>query len=421
MAKAKGEWVAERTLSAAKGRFAWRLDEAGNLAIRWREGTRVIAREELERIGDFMADGEWHPASRVTEAAFGGRTARSIEGFLREELGWTKRDGELGAHVGAVLVGPRLWEWNERTRGVMFCQRERSRERLRAHYEACRKGAPRPRPRSARGGTLRRRSRGPQFDLAAAFRGLSKGLRARFETCDAGRHPLEKGQRREAAVREFLRDHLPARYGVTRGEVVAATGEASRQTDVLLYDALQAPSLLATDTSMILAAESVYAAIEIKPRLGVRELEAAVVDIASVKALPRSAILRPGLLSGRGPGPRANPPVFGAVFAFEAQPPARLLEALHRRHEALPPALWVDCVCVLDRAVIYRLGAVPGPAGWTPEASAFRTPLACVEAGGASLLFFTLLLLQDLNAKKLLPPDLLFYSQALRLPKPLVR
>jgi hypothetical protein len=109
------------------------------------------------------------------------------------------------------------------------------------------------------------------------------------------------------------------------------------------------------------------------------------------------------------------------VFAFDGDSPERLQDALAELHSDVPPTLWVDCVCILDRAVIHRHGVIPGPAGWTPEVAVSRGPLTCVEAGADSLLYFYLLLSQDLNAKALAPPDLLLYSRGIALPPPRLR
>ena len=206
-----------------------------------------------------------------------------------------------------------------------------------------------------------------------------------------------------------------------QGEAISSGGQASLQMDVLVYDALQAPVLLASDSSSLLAVESVYAGIEVKPFLSVRALEQAVENLASLKALPSTALTRPR--EGRDPEdmPRANPAVFAAIFAFESDPPLRLLDALCALYKDRPPELWADCVAVLDKAVIYRKTFLPAPQGWSWTYTRHRTPFLCVEAGPDSLLFFYLLLLQDLNTKWLLPPDLMKYSLTLGLPEPTMR
>ena len=419
MGSPEAGWVEEQTLAGKKSRFAWRPDEAGNLTLQAGRRKLVFAREGLERLQAFMADGAWHPASQATEAWIEGQPARSIAGFGREELGWTARQVNAVGLLAAVFANAGAWTWDGRECGVSFQQMDKGLDRIRAYYER-RCGGQRAPERGGRG-TLRRRQEPPPFDLAATFRGLGRALRARLDVAEAGRHPAEKGRRREGALREFLRAHLPPAFGVTQGEAIASNGQSSRQTDVLLYDALHAPVLLATDTSSILAIESVYAGIEVKPFLTARDLAVAAENLASLKALPNSALTRPPGDFDLDKMPTRNPAVFGAVFAYESDPPLRLLDALCALCKDRPPDLWPDSVLVLDKAVIYRKTFRPAPQGWSSGYSKNRTPLLCVEAGVNSLLFFYLLLLQDLNTKTLLPPDLIKYALTLGLPEPTLR
>ena len=407
-------WVEEKTLGARPGRFAWRVDAKGELVVRWRLGTKRMSREELSRLTAFMGDGHWHPASETAADALEGVSAMCIERFLHDELGWRGARPRLSTFVGLVMASAGLWEWNGLRRGMQYLQVSRDLGMLGVHCDERRTtGAPCPVLSRSEEPKLHKREGGPRFSLCETFRSLSRAMRARFETCGAGRHEADKGQRRESALREFLRAQLPGRYGVTRGEAIASLGEASRQADVLVYDALCAPVLLATDASMLLAAESVYAAIEVKPNLRVHDLKTAVRNIASVKSLSREAIVRS--MPPRADEPRENPVPFGAVFAFTSDAPARLLDKLVALHAKLHPSLWVDCVCILDRAVIHRFGFAPGPIGWSPEFATLRTPLACIGAGADSLLLFYLLLCADLNAKTLRPPDLLHYAAGMEL------
>jgi len=453
--KSPAAWVEEETFGNKRIRFAWSLDSRGNVAFRIGAApgaSRCLPREDLERIQGFMADRSWHPASRYVEKKLGDRAKRSIEDFGRGELGWDTRCAKTVPHLCAIFTRSGLWDWNERRKVMAFRQAERDLAGLRAYYKRRRAGDPCPAvqrgsdvPRRHWGGTL--------HDLSVTFRTHSRGLRARFEACLGGRHATEKGQRREMALIQFLREHLPTRYGVTRGEVIASTAECSSQADVLIYDALRSPTLLSTETSCLLAAESVYAAIEVKPRLSAGELVRAAANLRSVKALPRTALLRPyagsvagsqdwlkpGLQTGGEPvrspafrqsskrrqalrnrshviesppeGPRSNPPVFGAVFAIESDPLGRLYSALEDAQRGLDPELWVDCVCILDQAVIYRPGGRAGHAGWTSEFSDAPPPTRIALAGPDALLYFYLTLLQDINTKTLLPPDLEFYWQ----------
>jgi hypothetical protein len=218
------------------------------------------------------------------------------------------------------------------------------------------------------------------------------------------------GQRGVGVVREFLRAQLPPCYGVTRGEVASATGEVSRQVDVLVYDAWRTPPLLESEGSRLLPVESVYAAIEVKPRLTVTELRGAVANVRSVKALGGAAAQAAGVEA-------TERPIFGAIFSFEAMDHRLLGRELRELQGGRSVALWVDCVCVLDEALIYRMSGTPYL--WALPVPVTETgALACVAAGTESLLVFTLMLLADLNAKTLRAPNLLHYAQGFGLPEP---
>ena len=410
--KSPAAWVEEETLGNKRVRFGWSLDSRGDVAFRIGAApgaTRRLPRENLERIQEFMADRAWHAASRHVEKLLGDQAKRSIEDFGRGELGWDTRGAKTVPHLCAIFTRSGLWDWNERRKVMAFRQAERDLAGLRAYYKRRRAGDPCPAVK--RGGDVPRRHwAGTLHDLSATFRTHSRALRARFEACLGGRHAAEKGQRREMALIEFLREQLPIQYGVTRGEVIASTAECSNQADVLIYDALRSPTLLAAETSCLLAAESVYAVIEVKPRLTAGELVKAAANLRSVKALPRTALLRPYVDGRRPEGPRSNPPVFGAVFAIESDPLGRLYSALEEAQRGLDPELWVDCICILDQAVIHRVGGRAGP-GWTSDFSDQPPPTRIARAGPDALLHFYLTLLQDINTKTLLPPDLEFYWQ----------
>jgi len=411
------DFAPAHTLGGKQRPFAWRYDPDGSLTLQrtLRRGsshqheTRSLSPSDLQALLDFMADGQWHPLASGAQAVRAATTSAGIGPFLHHTLAWSAQATALAGHLAAVMVAAGLWEWNGQKVGMRFRQRHADPQRLAAHYaQQHPQAAPHARTAPSDGA----RPEPPRFDLGAKFRALSRALRGRVDEVDAGgRHHVEKGQRREGAVREFLRTHLPPRYGITRGEAVNATSEVSRQADVLIYDALSAPVLMESDGSRLLAAESLYAAIEIKPRLTVTELRGAIANIRSVKALSRAA-----LLGDAADAPDASPPVFGIIFAFDSMDWRKVATTLRDEQRAHPPSHWIDCVCVLDHVVIHRF--VDAPGHWSPSASTSSTPLASIEAGPDSLLYFWRLLLQDLNAKRLPRPDLTAYTHGVAFPPP---
>jgi len=54
-------------------------------------------------------------------------------------------------------------------------------------------------------------------------------------------HPGEQGTARGEIIREFLRSHLPRRFGVDTGFVFDSASRTSKQIDIVIYDAAQSP------------------------------------------------------------------------------------------------------------------------------------------------------------------------------------
>ena len=263
------------------------------------------------------------------------------------------------------------------------------------------------------------------FDLRAKFRAVSAALRANYEALGVGGdHRYEKGIRKEDLLCEFLARHLPAKYGVARGEIVAASGGMSRQIDVVIYDAFHAPLLQDSPVSRVFPAESVYAVIELKPLLHLTGLREAIETISSAKALPRSAIVEQHGGHRILHGPRENPPYFAAVFALQSSTLAtHIVPQLAELHRHLPLEQHIDCVCSLDRGLVYHF--LPHPDlrrlnQWVPTVLREGARLGYYDSADPALLLFYLFLLYQLNAKELFPPDLLQYVRGVDAPRPTI-
>ncbi|MFP4056292.1 MAG: DUF6602 domain-containing protein [Candidatus Brocadiia bacterium] len=267
-------------------------------------------------------------------------------------------------------------------------------------------------------------SEGPGTELRDKLRAESRVLRQRFEAMRAGgRHTTEKGLRNEQVLIDYLRERLPARFGVARGEVMDSRGGLSRQCDVVVYDALHAPMIQKSPLSRVFPSESVYAVIELKPVLCSDTLGKSLEVVESVKALDRSAIVEQHNGHRIYHGPKVNPPPFGAVFALSAPKLGKtLVPTLDQRQLRCPPRLRVDCVCVLDAGLTYYFakGATrEGEQRWVPTVLRRGARLGHYESGEDTLLLFLLFLLYQLNAKELWPPNFLCYVDALGLPEPI--
>jgi hypothetical protein len=103
-------------------------------------------------------------------------------------------------------------------------------------------------------------------------------------------HPGELGTGREEVIRDFLRQHLPKRFGVSTGFVFDAHGKVSHQIDVIIYDAYSCPAFEAVGGKMFFPCESVVAVGEVKSQLtSTKKVSEAFDNLRSVKELDRSA------------------------------------------------------------------------------------------------------------------------------------
>lgn len=102
-------------------------------------------------------------------------------------------------------------------------------------------------------------------------------------------HPGELGTGREEIMRDFLRKHLPQKFGVTTGFVFDAQGNISKQVDVIIFDNSNNPTFEAAGGKQFIPCESVVCVGEIKSSLtSKQEILKAFENIRSVKVLDRS-------------------------------------------------------------------------------------------------------------------------------------
>lgn len=122
------------------------------------------------------------------------------------------------------------------------------------------------------------------MELNKLFNSIERTMLARFEESGFIRHSGDKGENREEFLIEFLKKHLPKRYGVAKGEVITKDGSRSHAIDIIIYDAVNCPILYSEKTS-ILPIEGVYGIIEVKSSLSKAEFDDAAAKITSFKRL----------------------------------------------------------------------------------------------------------------------------------------
>jgi hypothetical protein len=124
------------------------------------------------------------------------------------------------------------------------------------------------------------------------FEFASRRLRTEFEEIrNTVPHAGAKGSEAERIVRRFLSDHLPKRFAVGSGFILDRADAVSKQTDVVVYDALNCPVYRASDEAGIFPADNVAAVIEVKSTLDKTRFDEARENIAATKKLRKTMVL----------------------------------------------------------------------------------------------------------------------------------
>jgi hypothetical protein len=189
-------------------------------------------------------------------------------------------------------------------------------------------------------------------DFVGAFELDLKRFGLRVQETKHILHRGAKGDERENPVAEFLRKVLPPRFNLRKGEAVDLLGAKSPQLDIVIFDRERNFPLYEGQT-IVLAAEALLAAGEVKSCLNSAEVE------RSVRAAEKLKSLRPFKNRIAGPDEDVSDRSKRArylhfVFAYETDLvahgwPATELTRLERYQGARP---WIDMIYVLGRGLI---------------------------------------------------------------------
>lgn len=128
------------------------------------------------------------------------------------------------------------------------------------------------------------------------YEGLSARMTSEIESISARMsHQGEKGRNNEQVLSEFLGRHLPSRYSVSTGKVVAVGGQESAQMDLIIHDRLYTPALIDARAWSLVPVEAVQAVVSVKTTLNRSALDDALESLQTVRRLPRQATV---LVSG---------------------------------------------------------------------------------------------------------------------------
>jgi len=181
--------------------------------------------------------------------------------------------------------------------------------------------------------------------ISSAAQQLRKDF-AEIQKCNP--HAGERGSEAEDILKRFLREKLPRRFDVASGIVIGSDNQTSRQTDVIIYDAMNSPVYRTGSRLQILPRDNVASVIEVKSKLNKKELKDAAAKIAVVKALKATPICgadQPVTFSDI-----ITTHVLGCVFAFDSYTSMEALtENLKDINSERDSSLWIDMVVVLDK------------------------------------------------------------------------
>ena len=125
-------------------------------------------------------------------------------------------------------------------------------------------------------------------------------------------HHGERGGLRERRVSDFVRSILPQRYGIGTGHIIDSEGTISKQSDIVIYDALDGIVLPIDNYYSLFPCESVLASIEVKSTLNASQGEegpsGTIFDCVKNTKKLRSLV--------RTNQERTLPPIVSVIFAY---------------------------------------------------------------------------------------------------------
>jgi hypothetical protein len=227
------------------------------------------------------------------------------------------------------------------------------------------------------------------------FTQAARKLRQDFAELSVVPHSGLKGGEAEQLVRTFLNRHMPKRFAASAGFVIDAADNISRQSDVIVYDALNCPVYRASEEAGIFPNDNVAAVVEVKSRLDKTRIFEAAENIRAAKELRKSDQPDvPWLVQTQ---------TLGCVFAFESDLTIETLTdhylATLHKHSL---GKHIDMILVLDRYVAALVTSPPRVPKWGmmyfdglggQETEGHHIGIGVIESGEESLdAFFRYLL-----------------------------
>ncbi|GAA3488560.1 DUF6602 domain-containing protein [Streptomyces cremeus] len=189
--------------------------------------------------------------------------------------------------------------------------------------------------------------------LGKILKSVASRMRADFEQSQNFNHNGEAGTSREVLIQEFLSGYLPAHVeAVHNVEVIAANGDVSPQSDIVLIDR-GTPPFTTLQGFRIIPNECVYGMIEVKTKLDGVQLADACNKISRLRSMPKTAF-RP--ISGVIPrttkaygATHKYFPTSGMIVAFSSLNLETIGNHLMNWCKVRNPIEWPDSVWVIGK------------------------------------------------------------------------
>lgn len=128
-------------------------------------------------------------------------------------------------------------------------------------------------------------------------------------------HEGLKGSENEQALADVLRNFLPARYGVeVNGLVIDRNGAVSRQCDIIIYDDISFPKYF----RKVFPIEIVFAVIEVKTELSKQQVDSALANESSLRALEYQPLLSNSWVTQTKEKKLSHAPPIHCIFGYRS-------------------------------------------------------------------------------------------------------
>ena len=199
-----------------------------------------------------------------------------------------------------------------------------------------------------------------KLTISKLFAEAAKLLRGEFEHIrSTNPHSVEKGEEIEIILKQFLNQHLPQRFRAGSGIIIDNENKISKQTDVIIYDALSSPVYRFAEKTLIIPVDSVASVVEVKSRLNKNEIKDSFEKIVSCKELKKRQFSR---MDQKPTGSSAvTIGTYGIIFGFDSDTSLETLaDNLIELNKEYESKLWSDMIVVLDKGVINYGISYPG-------------------------------------------------------------